>query len=277
MPRRGPDRRTPVSSGGRTIGAVGVDDHGELAVHFTLSLCSAAKMLIRRERKCASLPWCSRSSLGAVSEPDGRGRLSGRSRRVRHRRPVGARPAAAGPAGPSARRHRSAGQARGHQHRHGYRARNADIDSTSPLRSSCRRTSSTDSGGFVREPAICWIAATTACPLMLSWSSTKASGDCASTGPRFQIGSRKILQVPGDDNLRASLDRGSQHVPVIRVGKLQSVDQRLIAGHQDIPNGCVHEAAEAVTLLNRDLRPVSPDRGEHLVEDLIGPLRLDQA
>lgn len=75
--------------------------------------------------------------------------------------------------------------------------------------------------------------------------------------------------------LGARLDRRCQHMPVPRVGKLQSLDQRLIPGHQAVPDRGVHQIAQTTEPRRRDIWPVPTQRGDHLIQDLVRPLCLN--
>jgi len=92
-----------------------------------------------------------------------------------------------------------------------------------------------------------------------------------------ELGSRKMPQVAGNDDLGTGLDRRCQHVPVGWIRELKSFNEGLVPGDQAVPDRSVHRLPEAIELVRRDVRPVPAQGPEHLVEDLVGPLGLHQA
>jgi hypothetical protein len=59
-------------------------------------------------------------------------------------------------------------------------------------------------------------------------------------------------------------------VAVIRVGRLESLHQRLVPGDQDVADGAVHEVSEAGKPSGWDVGAVLAERCEHLIKDVIG-------
>ncbi len=74
-----------------------------------------------------------------------------------------------------------------------------------------------------------------------------------------------------------ALDRGGEHVPVVGVGQVDRVDERLVAGDQAVADCLVHQLAGAGQLLRGEIGTVREEVVEDLVEDLVGPLRLGDA
>lgn len=74
-----------------------------------------------------------------------------------------------------------------------------------------------------------------------------------------------------------ALDRGGEHVPVVGVGQVDRVDERLVAGDQAVADCLVHQLAGAGQLLRGEIGTVREEVVEDLVEDLVGPLRLDES
>jgi hypothetical protein len=58
---------------------------------------------------------------------------------------------------------------------------------------------------------------------------------------------------------------------------VQRLDERLIAAHEAVPDRLVHEFAKGTELLGGDIRSFLTQAAEHLVQDLVSPLGLDEA
>jgi hypothetical protein len=63
-------------------------------------------------------------------------------------------------------------------------------------------------------------------------------------------------------------------VPVIRIGKLQGVDQLLVPLDQAVPHCGVHALAKAVSLFGGYVREILPEVAQHFIEDGVRPLGL---
>jgi len=62
---------------------------------------------------------------------------------------------------------------------------------------------------------------------------------------------RKIGQVASDDDSRACLDRGRQHMAIIGVGEFESGNKVLIAPNQSSRRGLIHELSRTFELFSR--------------------------
>lgn len=73
-----------------------------------------------------------------------------------------------------------------------------------------------------------------------------SSGDLASMSlPRG--GFREVANVPGDQDLGLRLDRGRQHVVVVRVRQVEAMLDRFVALDETVADGTVHELACAAS------------------------------
>ena len=63
----------------------------------------------------------------------------------------------------------------------------------------------------------------------------------------------EVPQICSDNHIGAAPNRGGEHVPVVRIGKLQALDQILIAAHQRIPCVQIHERSSSLQLLARQI------------------------
>ena len=61
---------------------------------------------------------------------------------------------------------------------------------------------------------------------------------------------RKVAQVHRDDDGRMAANCGSEHMPVVRIGKLQAGNQILVAGYECVDGVLVHELARTFQLLS---------------------------
>jgi transposase len=88
---------------------------------------------------------------------------------------------------------------------------------------------------------------------------------------------REVLQVVRHDHLRACLDRCREHVAVVGVRQVEGVDQGLVARHEAVAHRAIHQFARPGQPLRIEVRPVRRELAEDLIEDPVGPLRLDQS
>jgi len=87
---------------------------------------------------------------------------------------------------------------------------------------------------------------------------------------------RKVPDVGCHDDLCGSPYRRGKHVVITWVSQLQALGEVLISGHHAVSHSAPHELAEAIELLLRHLRMVAAASGDHLLEDFIGPLSLNE-
>ena len=97
------------------------------------------------------------------------------------------------------------------------------------------------------------------------------------TVPLLQHGGREVLQVARHDHLGACLDCCREHVAVIGVRKIEGVDQGLVARHEAVADRAIHQVASTGQPPRIKVGPVRREVAEDLIEDLVGPLRLDQS
>lgn len=76
----------------------------------------------------------------------------------------------------------------------------------------------------------------------------------------------EVAEVSGDDHLGFGVDRGGQNVPIVRVGKVELIDQVLVAGYGHIPDRIVHQTAGAIQTRGVEVGAVGAQVGEHLIE-----------
>ena len=86
----------------------------------------------------------------------------------------------------------------------------------------------------------------------------------------------KVSEVRGHDDLGLGPDRGCEDVTIVGVGQLERSDERFVARDEDVTHRGVHEVPSAVEGGWVEVRPVGLQMAEGLVEDLVGPLGLDQ-
>jgi hypothetical protein len=76
--------------------------------------------------------------------------------------------------------------------------------------------------------------------------------------------------------LRVGLDRGGKDVPVDNVGQVQHLDQRFVTSDEHIPDCLVHQFSGAIELAWIEIGPVLLEVTKRLIENLVGPFRLNQ-
>lgn len=64
---------------------------------------------------------------------------------------------------------------------------------------------------------------------------------------------------------------------VVRVGQLEAVDERLVAGHVGVRQREVHERLGAREVLRREIGALAQHCAEALLDDLVAPVGLDHA
>jgi hypothetical protein len=74
-----------------------------------------------------------------------------------------------------------------------------------------------------------------------------------------------------------SLDRCGENVPVVGVGQVDDLDERLVVHDQHIPDRLVHQFPGAVQLDRVQVGTIALEVAKGLVEDPVRPLRLDEA
>jgi len=81
----------------------------------------------------------------------------------------------------------------------------------------------------------------------------------------------EVLDVLGDDHPGPRSDRGGEHVPVVRVGEVEAIDEALVAGGQAVSDCIAHQRAGPVKLLGLQVGSIIENGAHHLVEDVVGP------
>ena len=84
---------------------------------------------------------------------------------------------------------------------------------------------------------------------------------------RLEAVRRKVLQVEGNDGLRARANRGSEDMPVIRIGEHEAGDQLVEPVDHTIGDGPNHQLACARKLLPGEVGTLLEDAPEALVEN----------
>lgn len=65
----------------------------------------------------------------------------------------------------------------------------------------------------------------------------------------------KILEVEGHDALGASLNGCSQHMTVVRIGQIQTIDERLVTCDYAVGDCLRHEPPSAAESMRLQIRP----------------------
>jgi hypothetical protein len=81
---------------------------------------------------------------------------------------------------------------------------------------------------------------------------------------------REVAQIVGDDDLRATTDRGGKHMSIVDVGEFERVNEVFVASDKTIGHAVTHQLSGA-SQFGGKLRLRSGDGALHLVEYLIGP------
>ena len=66
----------------------------------------------------------------------------------------------------------------------------------------------------------------------------------------------KIIEIVGDDHVGMNSNSRRQHVPIVDIGKMQSLDQFLKARDQAIGHSPVHQPARALKLRDGQIGPI---------------------
>lgn len=83
-----------------------------------------------------------------------------------------------------------------------------------------------------------------------------------------------MLTVVSHDHLCPGLYGCGENMPVVRIGKLDDLDQRLVAGHLNVADGVIHQPTKALQLA-RVGTTLFTQGTTHLIQDEVGPLGLD--
>jgi hypothetical protein len=92
----------------------------------------------------------------------------------------------------------------------------------------------------------------------------------------FEGVGREVLDVVGDDHLGARPDGGREDVSIVGVGQLEGVDERLMADDETVTYRGDHQLPRPTNLQLGDVGASAPNGAERLVEDRLGPPRLDE-
>lgn len=94
--------------------------------------------------------------------------------------------------------------------------------------------------------------------------------------PAFQLVLWEVLEVLGDYDLRVHLDRRGKYMAVVGIRQIDDVDQLLVSGDEDVGDRSVHQFARATEFVRIEVGTVLLEVAKGLIEDPLGPLRLDQ-
>lgn len=88
--------------------------------------------------------------------------------------------------------------------------------------------------------------------------------------------SGEVTHVPGDNHVRAPPNGGGQHMPIVRIRQMQTLNQGFVAGNERILCMFVHEHPGPLQLLARQIRPIAQESGHPFLVHAGGPLRAEQ-
>jgi len=86
----------------------------------------------------------------------------------------------------------------------------------------------------------------------------------------------KVTQIERDDHVSPGSNGRGKHVPVIRIGQRDGLDQLLVAGNQTIPDSRVHERPRPLQSVRRDCGIVAQHVPQPLIVDLLRPVCSDK-
>jgi hypothetical protein len=98
-------------------------------------------------------------------------------------------------------------------------------------------------------------------------SMRRRSNEIARVSACSEARRREVVQVEGHDRLRTSADRGSEHVPIIGVGKNETVDQSLEPADHAVRYRSRHQLAGALERLRLKVRAMLEDVAKALVQN----------
>jgi hypothetical protein len=92
-----------------------------------------------------------------------------------------------------------------------------------------------------------------------------------------ESGVREVAKIGGDDHAGLASDRSRHDVPVIRVRKLDPVDECLVSGDEAVGSGTIHLLAHALERCGLDVWPVPEQASHPFPVDLGGPTGTEQS
>ena len=86
---------------------------------------------------------------------------------------------------------------------------------------------------------------------------------------------REVFQIERDDDACLRTNGGCQHMPIVRVRKLQIFNQALMASDKAVRNGAIHQIARAVELVRSQVGSLRKNRPDPFSVNFCGPLRTE--